>query len=95
MGTMSAGAARDASPFPPAWLPLARLKRSALGALSSGTLSASFIFFLFSPLISWSALFWFVGSFCLFLLSPAFRGRHRISGLCSVAASELSIVIYI
>ena len=45
MGTMNAGAARDASPFPPAWLPFARLKHSALGLLSTGTLFASFFFF--------------------------------------------------
>lgn len=94
MGTMSAGAGRCASPFPPAWLPFARLKRSALDALSTGTLFASF-FLSFLPL-NFLELFVLVGGQLFsFLLSPAFRGRHRILGLCSVAASELSIVIYI
>ena len=54
----------------------------------------SFYFFL----ISWSSLFWVVDSFCLLLLSPAFKGRHRIREapwLCSVTALELNIVIYI
>lgn len=65
---------------------------STLGALSSGTLFASFFSFL--PL-NFPELFVLVGGQLLSLLSPAFRGRHRTPGLCSVTAPELSIVIYI
>lgn len=104
MGTTSAGAAprdgaaRGASPVPPAWLPhvpqRCRSCAQHVGCAQQWD-TVRFFFFLFSLLISRSSLFWLVGSFCLFLLSPAFRGRHRTPGLCSVTAPELSIVIYI